>query len=54
MFFPTDFVIDWNKIPLSLASAAAFSTMHIKAYLQLPAKGLMNALHSGIVTNVWQ
>jgi hypothetical protein len=28
--------------------------MHIKAYLQLPAKGLMIALHSGIVTNVWQ
>jgi hypothetical protein len=35
--FKPDFVIDWNKIPLPLAGAAAFSTVHIKHTYNTPA-----------------
>jgi hypothetical protein len=37
--FKPDFIIDWKKIPLPLAGAVAFSTVHNKAYLQYSHQG---------------
>jgi hypothetical protein len=50
--FKSDFVIDWKKIPLPLAGAGAFSTVHISIPTTIPHMGLMIALHSATISNV--